>query len=252
MCIQVGVKWKKASGLLSACGGAPFRVLLLAAVACPVCFSQEAPSAPEPPGKAVFLRYCAKCHGDRGQGISGIIGIAGPNLQAEHDPGYVQESVELGPSHMPRFAYLLSVDDIHAVSRYVTQNLATIPLSGGDLRDGGRVFELYCASCHRTAVRGGALAFVGTNAPALTGKSAALIAGAIRWGPGPMPAFPASVIDDKELASVVDYIRYAQNPASPGGSAMNWYGPVAEGFAAWVLLGALILIGAWIEKGGKG
>ena len=200
----------------------------------------------------IYLQQCAKCHGPTGEGISAAVTIAGPNLWAEDDPGRVMTALEVGPSHMPRFEYILSVSQMHAVSDYVAHTIAQIHLNGGDLSRGGELFRRNCAACHRTAVRGGGLVFVGTNAPSLTGKSAALIAGAIRWGPGPMPRFPPSVLSDHQVASIVDYIRYVQQPASPGGSALNWYGPVAEGFVAWV--GVLLMIGIvmWIEKGGKG
>ena len=217
-----------------------------------VAFSQPALTQPFLSGKAIFEQHCAKCHGDRGQGISAVVSIAGPCLQAEHNPGRVMAAVELGPGHMPSFVYSLSLPQIHAVAEYVTQNIAVIPLGNGDIGEGGRLFRQYCASCHRTAVRGGALAFVGTNAPALTDHSAAIIAGAIRWGPGPMPAFPAAAISDKEISSIVDYIGYVQNPASPGGNPLNWYGPVAEGFAAWVGVLLLVFLTIWIERGGKG
>jgi ubiquinol-cytochrome c reductase cytochrome c subunit len=96
------------------------------------------------------------------------------------------------------------------------------------------------------------LAFTGINAPALTSDSAAIVAGAIRWGPGPMPSFPGSVLSDQQVDSIVKYIQFVQHPPSPGGSPMNWYGPVAEGFAAWVILFALIFVAGWIEKGGNG
>ena len=205
-----------------------------------------------PDGKAIFLKRCAKCHGAQGEGVTAAITIAGPALQAEHNPGRVVTAMEVGPSHMPSFVYVLSIPEMDAVASYVSQQLAVLPLSGGNLAQGGKLFREYCAPCHRTAVRGGALAFTGTNAPALTGKSPALIAGAIRWGPGPMPAFPPSVLTDKQIASIVDYIQFVQNPPSPGGSPMNWYGPVAEGFAAWVVLFGLLGIVGWIEKGGAG
>lgn len=161
-------------------------------------------------------------------------------------------AVEVGPSHMPRFEYVLSVADMHAVSDYVAQKLAVIPLDGGDVGRGGEWFRLYCAACHRTAVRGGALGFVGTNAPDLEHKSAALIAGAIRWGPGPMPKFPAGVLDDHQVASIVAYIQTIQHPVNPGGDPLRWYGPTSEGFVAWVIVLAMLAITFWIEKGGKG
>jgi ubiquinol-cytochrome c reductase cytochrome c subunit len=161
-------------------------------------------------------------------------------------------AVEVGPSHMPSFAFTLSVAQMRSVADFVTHQLAVIPLDGGDVGQGGKAFRVYCAPCHRTAVRGGALAFTGINAPDLSEKSPALIAGAIRWGPGPMPSFPPSIIDDRQLASIVEYVKFVQHPPNPGGSPLNWYGPVAEGFAAWVVMFTLIAVVGWIEKGGKG
>ncbi len=213
--------------------------------------TDQAEVAP-PNGPAIFLERCAKCHGQKGEGVSGVVGIGGPNIQALHTPGDVMAAMEVGPSHMPRFAYILSIPEMRAVANYVTQNLAVIPLGGGDLSEGGKLFRQYCAPCHQSAVRGGALVFTGINAPALTGKSAAIVAGAIRWGPGPMPAFPPSVLNDKQLNSIVKYIEFVQQPPAPSATAMNWFGPVAEGFAAWMILFSLVGITVWIEWGGKG
>jgi ubiquinol-cytochrome c reductase cytochrome c subunit len=203
-------------------------------------------------GRQKFLDRCARCHGVIGEGISAVVTIAGPSLQAEHDPGQVMKALEVGPSHMPQFQYVLTVGQMNAVSDYVSQSIAVIPLGPGNLSEGGELFRIHCASCHRTAVRGGALAFAGENAPRLTGKSAALIAGAIRWGPGAMPAFPASIVNDKQLSSIVEYIRYVQRPPSPGGNPIKWYGPTTEGYVAWTVVIGLIFIAMWIEKGGSG
>lgn len=181
-----------------------------------------------------------------------MVSILGPSLQAEHHAGQVMAAVETGPSHMPRFSYVLSVEQMREVSDYVVQDLAVIPLSGGDVGKGGEWFRMNCAPCHRTAVRGGALGFVGTNAPDLAGKSAALIAGAIRWGPGAMPRFPPAVLDDHQVASIVAYIQTIQQPANPGGDPLNWYGPVPEGMAAWLFVLLMLVIAMWIEKGGQG
>lgn len=94
--------------------------------------------------------------------------------------------------------------------------------------------------------------FTGVNAPALTDYSAAMIAGAIRQGPGPMPSFPASILNDQQLASVVDYVKFVQHPPSPGGKTLNFYGPVVEGIVGWIFVLVLIAITRWIERGGKG
>jgi len=214
-------------------------------------FCQTSETTP-PEGQSIFLQHCAKCHGDKGEGISAQLSIAGPSLKAVHDPATVMTAMEVGPSHMPSFAWILSIEQMHAVADYVTQQIGVMKLPAGNLGEGGVLFRQYCATCHRTAVRGGALAFAGGNAPALTDKSAAIIAGTIRWGPGAMPAFPSSVLTDKQVASIVEYVKFVQHPPSPGGTAMNWFGPVSEGFIAWMTLLGVIAITGWIEKGEKG
>lgn len=204
------------------------------------------------PGATVFAQHCAVCHGEQGEGRSALITIAGPPLLAEHDGNHVLEAIRDGRGVMPGFEKTLRAAEIRNVAQYVTGHLATIPLAGGKVGEGGELYRMYCAACHRTAVRGGALAFVGTNAPELTDKSPAVVAATIRWGPGPMPAFPKSVLNDQQVASIVDYVGVVQHPPNPGGRAMHWYGPVSEGFAAWVFVFVLGGLTMWIEKGGKG
>jgi len=205
-----------------------------------------------PDGSAVYAQHCATCHGPEGEGVNAIISIAGPSLQAVHDRQHVLEMVRNGKDVMPTFGNVLSAQQIEAVADYVTQHIAVISVSGGDLTQGGVLFRENCAACHRTAVRGGVLAFTGMNAPALTGKSPSTIAGAVRSGPGPMPAFPPSIINDQQLASIVAYVDFMQKPPSPGGIPMNFYGPVAEGFMAWMAIILLLITTGWIEKRGKG
>ncbi len=181
-----------------------------------------------------------------------MVTIAGPSLRAEHQLDRVLEAVRDGRGVMPGFANTLRAEDIDDVAAWVTGHLATISLEGGKLGEGGELYRMYCASCHRTAVRGGALAFAGTNAPDLEDKSPAVVAGAVRWGPGPMPSFPQAVLTDQQIASIVDYVGTVQHPPHPGGHPMHWYGPTSEGLAAWVFVFVLGGLTMWIEKGGKG
>ncbi|MEO8725911.1 MAG: c-type cytochrome [Acidobacteriaceae bacterium] len=225
---------------------------LLVPLATHFAFCQPAAIQAPPNGQAIFAQRCAQCHGQAGEGISAIISIAGPSLIAEHDHGAVMTAIEVGPSHMPSFAYVLSVPEMRSVADYVTQKIAVLPLTGGNLGEGGELFRINCAVCHRTTVRGGALAFTGVNAPALTGKSAAIIAGAIRWGPGPMPPFPASVLSNQQLASIVEYVKFVQHPPTPGGNPLKFIGPAAEGFIAFIAILILIAFTMWIERRGKG
>ena len=228
-----------------------FRVLLVVLLASPLSLPQEVEPSPSR-GEAIFQQRCAKCHGANGEGVSAAVTIAGPRIQAVHNPGDVMLAMEVGPSHMPSFAHVLTVSEMRDVADYVTQKLAVIPQMQGDLAEGGSLFRIYCAACHRTALRGGALAFTDSNAPDLSHKSAAIIAGAIRWGPGAMPSFPPAVLDDKQLNSIVEYAKFVQQPPAPGGSPLHWYGPVAEGFVAWLIVFTLIALAGWIERGETG
>ena len=221
-------------------------------LSCGLAAGQQIVAGTTPGGAAIFSQKCSECHGDKGQGIAAAVTIAGPSLQAEHDLGKVMTAIERGPSHMPAFSRVLTAGQIEAVAHYVTSDLAVIPLGQGNIGEGGKLFRMYCAACHRTAVRGGVLAFAGRNAPQLTDKSGALIAGAIRWGPGTMPAFPHAVLSDEQLASTVDYVRFVQHPPNPGGLSMEEVGPVAEGGLAALATLFVIVIAGWIERGGKG
>jgi ubiquinol-cytochrome c reductase cytochrome c subunit len=225
-----------------------FAILL----SCALAAAQEPAAGTAAGGAAIFSQRCSHCHGDRGQGIASAVTIAGPSLQAEHDLGNVISAIESGPSHMPAFSRVLTSEQIRAVARYVISDLAVIPLAQGNIGEGGKIFRTNCAACHRTAVRGGVLAFAGRNAPQLTDKSRALIAGAIRWGPGTMPAFPPAVLSDEQLASTVEYVRFVQHPPNPGGVSLKEVGPVAEGWLAAVATLLVIAITGWIELGGKG
>src|SRR6185437_4331639 len=106
------------------CSGAsffPFAFLFLCAMLCP---GQQNPGDSASRGEQIFAQRCSKCHGEHGEGISGVISIAGPSLKAEHDFGKVLTAVEVGPSHMPSFVYSLSIDDMRTVSHYVTDKIA--------------------------------------------------------------------------------------------------------------------------------
>lgn len=227
-------------------------ILLLAGFMAQVAFCAEPSVEPAPDGKALFAQHCAVCHGEMGQGRSANTSFAGPNLQAEHDEGVVLSAVEVGPSHMPSFAYILSVPEMRAVAKYVTQQIAVVPLVGGNLSEGGELFRAYCGACHGTSAHGGGLAFANMNAPALTNFSAEIIAGTIRWGPGSMPSFPPTIISNQQLASIVDYVKFSQRPPAPGGITLHFLGPSAEGLIGFLALFLLIGFSMWIEKGGKG
>ncbi len=215
-------------------------------------FCQQPADSPAPDGQDIYAQRCAECHGSRGQGVSATISMAGPPLLAVHDPATVLTAMEVGPSHMPRFAFVLSIDQMRAVAAYVTQQLAVMPMNQGSLPDGGKLYRLYCNPCHGPTVRGGVLAFTDVNPPSLANTSLPVVAGVVRTGLGPMPPFPPQVLSDKQIDSIVKYVQFMQHPPNAGGSPLGYFGPVAEGFIAWVALFVIIGVCTWIEKGGKG
>lgn len=117
---------------------------------------------------------------------------------------------------------------------------------------GGRLYRLNCAACHRATANGGALPFAGMNVPSLENVPVAAVPIFVREGPGPMPSFPRTVLSDQDVASVAKYVGFIHSKPHPGGFALGFLGPVAEGFVAMIGLLAMILCAVWIEKGEQG
>lgn len=209
-------------------------------------------SAKSAQAAALFSQHCAVCHGQAGQGLSAVISIAGPSLQAVHNSGQVMLAMETGPSHMPSFEAILTVPQMRIIAGFVARHLAVIPLSNGRLGQGGNLYRVNCACCHGSVIQGGSLGFAGLNAPALSNKPMALVAGAMRWGPGPMPRFSRAEMSNHAVASIADYVRYLRRPSHPGGATLHWNGPVPEGAVAWAMALSLMVFAIWLEKGGRG
>ena len=72
-------------------------------------------------GQEIFSKNCMSCHGDEGEGASG------PPLQGDDfaaDLDNVINQVKEGASGMPAFEDTLSEDEIEAVAKYVTEDIA--------------------------------------------------------------------------------------------------------------------------------
>ncbi|HEX8769717.1 MAG TPA: cytochrome c, partial [Acidimicrobiales bacterium] len=118
----------------------------------------------------------------------------------------------------------------------------------GNLAEGGSLFRLQCAACHAWAGDGGALVHI--QAPALHSATDVQIAEAIRVGPGQMPGFGVAALTDEQLAGVVAYVRYLDQPDDRGGEPLWHLGPFAEGALALVAVGGLLLFSRWIGERG--
>jgi ubiquinol-cytochrome c reductase cytochrome c subunit len=197
-------------------------------------------------GKSLFLRDCAWCHGDQGQGTS-----RAPSLQ--HD-GYAGADFWLRTGRMPlnrpsekvqRSAPSYPSSSIRALAQYVG-TLGTGPevptVSAGDPVEGQKLFVANCAACHSSSGTGMILQD-GTWAPSLYPTASQQIAEAIRLGPGQMPPFASGQMDDQQVDDVVSYVQELGGDQVKGGHPLDQLGPIAEGLLLFLLpLPLLVLI----------
>lgn len=221
-----------------------------------------APASVEEPdvelGERLYLRDCAYCHGEEGEGTprGQSLKVVGPaeahyaistGLMPIQEPGderrrrevkYKPEEVDAMMAHMRRF--IAPEPEIPEVN-----------VKEGDLSEGATFYLSECAGCHQWSGGGGAL--LGREAPGLKEATPTQIAEAIRTGPPSMPAYGEEVLDEEHLNSVVKYVLYLREPEDRGGNGLWHLGPFAEGLVAWVVgIGVLILAVLWIGERGRG
>ncbi len=220
-------------------------------------------------GRELYLRDCAWCHGNTGEGTD-----RGPGLvEGSNGPALVDFVLSTGrmPLDHPdqRVAAgdsLYSPTQIAEIVEFTETfapegpEIPDVDVADGDLARGLELYQENCAACHSTTGIGGALTTgradageglvaetSGVIAPDLQRANALQIAEAIRVGPGTMPVFGSETFTDDEVDSIVRYVLYLKDPADPGGAAIGRIGPVSEGAVAWVIgLGALLAFMRWI------
>jgi ubiquinol-cytochrome c reductase cytochrome c subunit len=205
-------------------------------------------------GRELWLRDCAVCHGDRGQGSE-----RGPDI-TDAGLGGVDFMVRTG--RMPIFepddpierrAPQYDDEEIDQLLSYVGTFVAGrgVPVGeveGADEAQGGELYRLHCAACHQMAGQGGALAY-GVAAPSLGAATAVETVEAARFGPGTMPAFDPEALSDEELADVAAYVQVLRDPEDDGGWAIGHFGPVPEGAAAFLFgMIPIALVARWLGE----
>jgi ubiquinol-cytochrome c reductase cytochrome c subunit len=197
-------------------------------------------------GRTLYLESCASCHGLDARGVHGL----GPSL---HGAGERAADFYLSTGRMPldqpddeplRKAPAFPRSQIDALVAYVgSLGGPPIPHSDprrGSISEGFQEFSDSCAGCHQIVGAGGMT--TGARVPSLQGATPTDIAEAVRIGPYLMPKFGEAQIDQHKLDSLSRYIEYTHAPKDEGGWAIGHIGPVPEGFVAWLLgLAALIL-----------
>jgi ubiquinol-cytochrome c reductase cytochrome c subunit len=213
-------------------------------------------------GRSLYLRDCAWCHGDRGEGterapdlVSGTNGAAFTDFMLSTGRMPVSSSEERTRRRPPAY----NAPQIAVIVEYVAGLGGAGPAVPSPTPEEGHLglgLELYqenCAACHSTTLVGGALAAGREGqarsliAPDLTQSTPREIAEAMLVGPGAMPVFGEDVFTKEEVDSIVRYVVALQDPKDPGGAPIGHIGPVAEGAVGLLVgVGALIVLIRWI------
>jgi ubiquinol-cytochrome c reductase cytochrome c subunit len=215
-------------------------------------------------GRRVYLRDCAFCHGNQGGGTSNgpdlttsgtayvdfMLRTGRMPLQGYHQP--LQGPQSYPSNQLPRHPPAYSPAAIQAIVAYTSTFIVGGPsvpdVEPGDLALGRDLFLTDCAPCHSASATGVILP-AGAYAPDLFPSSPKEVAEAIRLGPGPMPPFSDSQIDQAELNGVVSYVQDLGNKQDVGGHPLDFYGPISEGIVAWLIpLPLLVLFIFWVGK----
>ncbi len=216
-------------------------------------------------GAHLYAVHCSSCHGAHMEGT-----VQAPSLRAV-DAALVDFELRTGrmPTQGPYEQEYdatpqLNREQIAAIVAFVASKssgersagaVLPPPQQGGaasaPVRAGRETFEENCEQCHSATGRGDGATAYRDVAPELMNADATTIAEAVREGPGVMPKFGTRVVDDRQLAELTAYIGYLQHGHyNPGGLQLANWGPVSEGFIAWVFgLGLLLLFTRRIGEG---
>jgi quinol---cytochrome-c reductase cytochrome c subunit len=245
----------------------------LAAAIAAAAIVPAAPGSPVERGKNLYGQYCVSCHGANGSGVtqaqSKRIGAGPLRLQARQvgvapplrGVGALSADFYLTTGYMPlqhvglqprRSRVLLTPGQIDALVAYVA-SLGKGPAvpkphpERGSLPEGMQAFTDHCAGCHQVVAQGGYV--TGAVPPPLEAATPTQIAEAVRIGPYVMPSFSPRAIPDRELDSIIRYVRLTRDPVDRGGWSIGNLGPIPEGIVAWLLAGtALVLLAAAIGQ----
>jgi ubiquinol-cytochrome c reductase cytochrome c subunit len=196
-------------------------------------------------GADLYAGNCLRCHGPNGEGQP----KTGPRLKgvgARAADFYLRTGYMplASPDEQPtRSPVLFSNAEIAALVAYVA-SLGGPPVptprpDRGSVSEGQQLFTAHCAGCHQIVGEGGYVK--GAVVPELGNATARQIAEAVRIGPYLMPRFSPKAISDRQLDSIVAYVRYAKDPQDPGGWSLGHVGPVPEGLVTWLIAGVILV-----------
>ena len=216
-------------------------------------------------GYHLYGQYCVACHGGNAAGRyeepsnatgagpgreQGQQGGIGPSLRGV---GALAADFYLRTGYMPlrhiglqprRKPVFFTERQIKALVAYVaTFGGPPIPTPRpglGNLSQGQALFTEHCAGCHQVMAQGGYV--TGALPPDLMQATPRQVAEAVRIGPYVMPRFSRKVISDRQLDSIVRYVKFTQGPTRPGGWGLGYIGPVPEGLVTWFIAIPALLV----------
>ncbi|MFH0244716.1 c-type cytochrome [Streptomyces sp. HK10] len=208
-------------------------------------------------GEKLYATGCSSCHGTGGQGTSDGPSLVGVGAAAvDFQVGTGRMPAQSPGAQAPKKPQVYTQAQIDQLAAYVASlgPGPSIPTeeqydpAGADSAAGGELFRTNCSQCHNFTGEGGALTN-GKYAPSLDGVSDKHIYEAMLTGPQNMPAFPDSVLPEKEKREIIAYVNDVQgeDEKSPGGFKLGGFGPVAEGMFAWTIVLALLIgVAVWV------
>jgi ubiquinol-cytochrome c reductase cytochrome c subunit len=205
-------------------------------------------------GEQLYNNACISCHGSNLQGVTdrgpSLIGVGEAAVYFQVSTGRMPASRQ--EAQVAEKPVKFSPAEIDALGAFVQANGGgpVVPkenLAGGDAARGGDLFRLNCASCHQFTGRGISLSS-GKYAPAIKDVNPQQIYSAMVSGPQSMPRFSDRQLTPEEKRDVIAYVEsITEEPNNPGGYSLGGWGPVSEGFIAWIVgIAALVGVTLWI------
>jgi ubiquinol-cytochrome c reductase cytochrome c subunit len=208
-------------------------------------------------GRELFAGNCSVCHGSQGEGVGpgalrgavpregagpSLIGVGRRAADFYLRTGYMPLA---HPDEQPeRHRVQFDAREVRALEDYIDSLGKGPPVptprpAEGTLSEGLQQFTEHCAGCHQAVGAGGIV--TGARVPPLNKATDVQIAEAVRIGPYLMPQFSERQISDRQLNSIIAYVRYAKHPDDRGGLGINHLGPFSEGMVTWLIAAVLLV-----------
>ncbi|AZI57780.1 cytochrome C [Nakamurella antarctica] len=205
-------------------------------------------------GQKLYDTSCITCHGanlqgvvDRGPSLIGV-GQAATYFQVATGRMPVADNGAQVPRKQPSYteaetealgAYIQATGGGPVIPNMSLQNTA-------DVAKGAELYRLNCASCHNFTGKGGALS-QGKYAPDLGKATDKEIWAAMISGPQNMPKFSDAQLTPDEKVAIITYVQNAKTTMDAGGYGLGGFGPVSEGFFAFLIgMGLIVSVTLWM------